>query len=76
MATYAFAAPVLSGTTDKYRAFTEALVTSRREEAEASRRSAGLNRRPAERNRRTSSRLGVSAAPAATIPAWYSSGTS
>lgn len=44
MATYAFAAPVLAGTTDKYRAFTEALVTSRRTEAEAARRAAGLDR--------------------------------
>lgn len=44
MATYAFAAPVLDGMTDKYRAFTQALVTSRREEAETSRRAAGLDR--------------------------------
>ncbi|MCW2920604.1 MAG: hypothetical protein JWL76_478 [Thermoleophilia bacterium] len=44
MATYAFAAPVLDGLTDKYRAFTQALVTSRREEAETSRRAAGLDR--------------------------------
>lgn len=44
MATYAFAAPVLDGTTDDYRAFTQALVGSRHDEAVASRLAAGLDR--------------------------------
>jgi hypothetical protein len=44
MATYAFTAPVLEGTTAKYRDFVDTLVGARREEAEAIRRTAGLDR--------------------------------
>ncbi len=44
MSTYAFTAPVLPGTTEQYRDFVQALVGSRREEAEAIRRTAGLDR--------------------------------